>query len=143
MRDHIVLPPVHPSPSNVDGGQDSLGSNHVSSSVGPLESADHKSRVSDGQLRDIVETESAGLQISDNTCSSGELGDTEEPGHNATQGEEILPVVSTTLPGVSERNSVSEEFFPLGCVLRSCTGDWLGVSVKWFLIAWRQIRVLQ
>ncbi|KAK9035941.1 hypothetical protein V6N11_077964 [Hibiscus sabdariffa] len=89
MRDHIVLPPVHPSPSNVDGGQDSLGN--------------HKSRVSDGQLRDIVETESAGLQISDNTCSSGELGDTEEPGHNATQGEEILPVVSTTLPGVSAR----------------------------------------
>ncbi|KAK8559653.1 hypothetical protein V6N13_016393 [Hibiscus sabdariffa] len=105
MRDHTVLTPVLLSPSNVNGGQDSLGSNPVSSSAGlvskpsrpagdggpvnnsgicsRLESADHRSRASDGQLRDIVETESAGLQISDNTCSSGEHGDTEESAHNA------------------------------------------------------------
>ncbi|KAK8619655.1 hypothetical protein V6N13_135937 [Hibiscus sabdariffa] len=122
MRDHTILTPVHTSPSNAGGGQDSLGSNHSSSSDGlvgrpsrfagdggqvdnsgicsPIESVDHRSRVSDGQLMDIVEAESEGLQISDNTCSLGEHGDTEEPAHNAAQGEEILPVVST-LPGVS------------------------------------------
>ncbi|KAK8631543.1 hypothetical protein V6N13_028326 [Hibiscus sabdariffa] len=137
MRDHTVLTHAHTSPSNADGGQDSLGSNHGSSSAGlvgmpsrsagdggqvhnsgicsPIESANHRSRVSDGQLRNIVEAESEGLQISDNTCSSGEHGDTEEPAHNAAQGEKILPVahnaaqgeeilpVVSTLPGVSAR----------------------------------------